>query len=294
LTLGFGLSLVLLPLSGGSGLAMVPPLFLWLAGYAAWAWWSGRLPDRTTRAIGLGSLLVCATIVGLYFVGYFRPPHHPLPSSATAVAFSTIRYLSLAIYPHLSPYWWPAGLIMAILMAATLLLLLIVSFRSPGDRPRALGLIAITLSMLSVACTVAYSRSGFGLDAMLASRYVTLTIPLLCALYIAWLTYGNARARAAIHIGLLALICASLPDAYRISRAYGWSVRVAEQRVERGLRNHVSNEQLMSWACPAIFPERELAQTCFKMLKQARMGVFANYEEDRVASSPDPTGAIRR
>jgi hypothetical protein len=290
----FGLVLVLLPLSGGSGLAMVPPLASWLAGYVGWGWWSGKRPEVTTRAIGLGLLVACSAIVGLYFVGYFRPPHHPLPPSATVVAFSIVRYLSLAVYPRITSYWWPAGLIVVALMIAALGLLAIASFRSPGERPRALGLVAIILSMLSVACTVAYSRAGWGLDAMLASRYVTLTIPLLCVLYVVWLTYGKTRTHALIHVGLMVLICASLPETYRTSRTYGWSVRIAQQRVERGLRLRVPTEQLMTRACPAIFPEPKLARTCFKMLKQARMGAFADYEEDRVASSPGAAITIRR
>src|SRR5262249_14555789 len=44
LAMGFGLSLVLLPLCGGSGLTMLPPLAAWLAGYLATGWWSGRRP----------------------------------------------------------------------------------------------------------------------------------------------------------------------------------------------------------------------------------------------------------
>ena len=36
-----GISLVILPLCGGSGLAMLPALVLWLAGYLCCGWWSG-------------------------------------------------------------------------------------------------------------------------------------------------------------------------------------------------------------------------------------------------------------
>ncbi len=41
--------IVLLPLCGGSGLAMLPPLILWLAGYIACSWWSGRDPGAGDR-----------------------------------------------------------------------------------------------------------------------------------------------------------------------------------------------------------------------------------------------------
>src|SRR5262249_44361328 len=150
--------------------------------------------------------------------GYNRPAHHPLPPSAAAVASSTLLYLSLAVYPHLSSYWWPAGMIVVMLVSATLGLLAMASIRSPGERPRALALMAIIISMLGVAGAVGVSRAAFGPAAILASRYVTLTIPLLCVMYVSWLTYGDARSRVGIPVLLLVLICTTPPDSYRFSR----------------------------------------------------------------------------
>ena len=132
-----GLSLVLLPLCGGSGLVMLPPLALWLAGFLAWGWWSGRKPAAGTRAVGLALLLAGLAVTALYLRGYARPPHHPLPPSPGMVASSTLIYLSLAVYPHLSGYWVPAGLIALAAVVATILLLTVVSLRAPGERPRA-------------------------------------------------------------------------------------------------------------------------------------------------------------
>jgi hypothetical protein len=292
--LGFGVSLILLPLSGGSGLVMLPPLALWLAGYLAWGWWSGRKPGATTRAIGLGLLLAGSGITALYLRGYLRPPHHPLPPSLAAVASSTLMYLTLAIYPNVTTYWWPAGPIIIAVVAATLVLLTIVSLRTPGERPRALALLAIILSMLGVSGAVGVSRAAFGPAAILASRYITLTTPLLCALYFAWLVYGKAPGRMGIHVGLLALMCLTLPDSHRYGRRYGWSVRVAEQRVERSLTHHVPTPELLTRACPAIYPEPGTARACFQMLKAARIGAFAEFEEDRVASTREAAGTIRR
>ena len=62
--------LVLLPLSGGSGLVMLPPLMLWLAGYVACGWWSGRAPGAWGRALGLGLLLSTLIVVAFYLKGY--------------------------------------------------------------------------------------------------------------------------------------------------------------------------------------------------------------------------------
>jgi hypothetical protein len=294
MAMGFGVSLVLLPLCGGSGLVMLPPLALWLAGYLTWGWWSGQKPGAWTSAIGLGLLMAGVGVVAMYLHGYHRPPHHPMPPSLASVISSTRMCLSLAIYPDVTRYWWPAGWIVVALVGATLGLLAMVAVRTPGERPRALGLAAIIVSMLGVAGAVGISRAAFGPTAILASRYVTLTFPLLGALYFAWLVYGKTAGRVGIHVVLVALMCLTLPHGQRYGRNYGWSVRVAEQRVERGLKDHIPTSELLSLACPAIYPNPAVARAYFKLLKDARIGAFAEYEEDRLAAAPEPAGAVRR
>ena len=91
--------LVLLPLSGGSGMAMLPPLMLWLAGYVACGWWSGRGPGAWGRALGLGLLLTTLLVVAFYLNGYERPAHHPSIPSAWAACSTTLEFLSLVIIP---------------------------------------------------------------------------------------------------------------------------------------------------------------------------------------------------
>ena len=91
--------LVLLPLSGGSGMVMLPPLMLWLAGYVACGWWSGRDPGAWGRALGLGLLLTTLVVVAFYLKGYKRPAHHPATPSAWAACSTTLEFLSLVIRP---------------------------------------------------------------------------------------------------------------------------------------------------------------------------------------------------
>jgi hypothetical protein len=294
MAMGFGVSLVLLPLCGGSGLVMLPPLALWLAGYLACGWWSGQKPGAWIRAIGLGLLVAGVGVVALYLHGYVRPPHHPLPPSIASVVSSTRMCLSLAIYPDVTNYWWPAGWIVVALVGATLGLLAIVIVRTPEERPRALGLAAILAAMVGVAGAVGISRAAFGPAAILASRYVTIAIPLLCAIYFAWLVYGKAAGRVGIHLVLVTLMCLSVPQGQRYGRKYGWSVRVSEQRVERALKNHIPTSELLSLACPAIYPDPGVARSYFKLLKDARIGAFAEFEENQVAAVPGPAGAVRR
>jgi hypothetical protein len=291
---GFGLSLVLLPLTGGSGLAMLPPLVIWMTGYIAWGWWSGQKPGALERTIGLGLLLAGAAVMVLYIYGYHQPPYHPLSRSMGTVAIGALKYLSLAVHPNTLHYWWPAGLFLLAILIATLHLLATASSRAPGERPRALGLMAIILSMISVAGAVGVSRSGLGESTTILSRYVTLTFPLLGAIYIAWLAYGKPRVRVAIHWLLLALMVLAIPDSRQHCRLYGQPILIAQQLVEQGLKNHVPTAKILKRACPVLFPDPTVTLDRFRMLKAARFGAFAEFESDRVATTPERGDAVRR
>jgi hypothetical protein len=285
LALRWGLFLVLLPLCGGSGLVMLPPLVVWLAGYVAWGWWSGREPSGLARAIGLGFLMACSAVVGLYLGGYTRPAQHPPAPSLAAVIFTTFQYLSLIVCPNLPGYWWPASLTVVMLLIATLLRLTVVGLRAPGERSRAFGLIAIILSMICVAIAVGLSRSGLGPECGLASRYVTTAAPLLGALYIAWLVYGPASARWMVHVGLLALVCLSVPANTEYSQRLGEQRRLLYFQLERSLKSRVPASQLIGQVCPALLPDRDCTYECFKLLKAARIGRFKYFIDDRVAAA---------
>jgi hypothetical protein len=193
--LRFGGAVLLLSLSGGSGLVMLPPLVLWLAVYIASGWWSGRDPGASARALGLGLLMMTTAVVAHYLYGYQRPQIPP-PPSIGAVANTTLAFLSLVISPSVWGNWQIAGAAVVLLSAVTFARLMLVAWGSPIERPRALGLIAILLSLLWVAVAVGLSRSGLAEPGMVrASRYVSLSAPILSALYIIWLLYGSTPER---------------------------------------------------------------------------------------------------
>ena len=188
----FGLMLVLLPLSSGGGLAMLPPLVLWLAVYLAWGWWSGRDSGGLERAMGLTGLMACSGLVALYLGTYTRPLPRAQPPSLWAVWHTTREFLSLVLVPDLDRGGWIALL----LIGVTLTWLVIVGVRRPAERPRAAGLAAVMLGLLILGLTVGWSRSGLGSGTGRGPRYVTLSAPLLSAVYVAWLIYGPGPARA--------------------------------------------------------------------------------------------------
>lgn len=129
--------LVLLPLCGGSGLALLPPITAWLAGYVACGWWSGRDPGPLGRLLGIGLLMMTSAVVTWYLVGYQRPAHIPAAPSISAVWTTTLQSLSLTINPSRSGYWVAAGFAVILLTVATTLRLAVVAWSTPLERPRA-------------------------------------------------------------------------------------------------------------------------------------------------------------
>ena len=290
----FGLILVLLPLTGGSGLVMLPPLFLWLVGTITFGWWSGQTIAKGARAIGLVFLTIAATLVVFYLRGYTRPSYHPSAPSMSAVALTTLECLSVVLCPNLGPYWMAAGLVVASIILGTLARLAIVGIRSPVDRPRAIGFIAIILGLLSMAVAVGVSRSGLGPGTGLANRYITIMTPLPCALYIAWLSFAPPRRREWICMGLLIVTGLMAPLNYRGAIQRGRAVRRIELQVEQSLKARVSGSVLVGRVCPQLFPAPDDLYHYFKMLKSARFGPFEDMVDDRIATSPEAPEVLRR
>jgi hypothetical protein len=50
----------------------------------------------------------------------------------------------------------------------------------------------------------------------------------------------------------------------------------------------------MSRTCPAILADVETARRCFRMLKAAGVGAFAEYEEARVVAAPQAAVPLLR
>jgi hypothetical protein len=288
-----GGALVLLPLCGGSGMAMLPPLVLWSAGYNGFGWWSGRAPGPWFRALGLALLMTASGAVAWYLTGYVRPTHIPPPPSASAIGATTLEVCGLVIEPVGWTYGWVAGLVVMMLSAATVVLLGTTARRSPNERPRAFGLSAVLSSILIVALSVGYSRSGLGPGSGWCSRYITIAMPLLGVVYFAWLLYGSGAARRAIHIGLLALVCAGIPAQAEFARAIGAGRRVLYQRIEAGLQRGLPRSRVVDLAFPDLLAERDRLGACFQMLKEARVGKFGSMSDDRQATRPPSPTRVR-
>jgi hypothetical protein len=295
LTLKLGLFLVLLPLCGAGGLIMLPPLLLWLACESIWGCRREGNPERVkvARAIGVALLVVCLAVVAFYMLGYKSPPNHRPPTSFAAAMSTLLEYLSLVIWPNVLDYWRAAGLIVAFLVAATLVRLCLVGLRQPDDRVRAFAMVAVILAMLCAAVAVGYSRSFIGLGGARVGRYVTTTSPLFCALYVAWLIHGSARTRRLIHAALFVVVILTVPTNIKHGLSVGESRRVVYTRLERDMNAHSTLSAVVKNAWPDLYPSKEFIEVSFKMLKEAQVGRFGDLVDDRLANAPNGSSAIQ-
>jgi hypothetical protein len=204
-----------------------------------------------------------------------------------------MQVFSLVLSPIDWGYWQVAGMGVVLLSAVTVVLLLSVARRSPEQRPRALGLIAVLSSICGVAVSVGFSRSGTSPNAGLCSRYITISVPLMGAVYIAWLLYGTTRVRRVIHISLLALTCAAIPAQYRFAHTMGEGRRHLYVRIERGLKRGMPPSHLLSLTYPALYIDRAATSKSFQMLKEAQVGNFRYMGDDGLAIKVDSETLIR-
>lgn len=280
-----GFALVL-SLSGGSGLVLLPPLMLWLICYAASGCWSGRDASTTARIIAHGSLIATTAAVTYYISGYVKPGNVPPPGPFQAIWYTILDFLSMSITP---PAWgWShvAGMAVLALSTLTFARLLQITFRTPAERARTLGLMAILVAMLGVTASVAFSRSGISDTMGQTSRYATLSVPLLAILYISWLLYGPTPARQLIHLGILGVVLASIPANYRVADIQGDARRDAYVRIEHQLRIRTPASKLADYITPALYPGRDYALQAFRKLHSAEIGRFKYFTEDQMATTP--------
>ncbi|MGO9596804.1 MAG: hypothetical protein ACLP7Q_02155 [Isosphaeraceae bacterium] len=282
-----GISLVLLPLCGGSGLAMLPPLVLWLVGYLCCGWWSGREPGTWARAFGVLCLMACSALVALYLCSYIqmRPP---VPS-LRAMVRTSLECLSLSLLCSGSVgYWKVAAVTVVAMIAAALVRLIVVAVRLPHERPRAIGLAAVILSTIAVAIAVGKASAGFGPGAGLTSRYVTLATPLLSALYVSWLIYTPAWRRWALQTCVFLVVCISVPGLVKAARNTAEPRLQGFRLAERGLKAGKPDAQILDVACPTFQPPRIWTSEWIKMLRSSGFGNFKYLDEAQIAITSKP------
>lgn len=268
------LLLLLLALTHGAGIAVVPPVALWVA-------WLGRAEWRAGakgRAVALfvGAVLPVAYLA-LCLATYAHPPLHPARSSdPVAVGRVTAEVLAMAFGIGLCEVWWPVALAVMLLGGATVALL----WKRIGidSRESVFGLLAVAAGLFGLALAIGIGRGEWGPGGGIWSRYTVLVWPLLAAAFLAWARAG----RKWVPLALLAVAALAFPGNVGTGIVNGTRVKNEYIAIQADVAAGLTPEQLTDKNDPRRpFPQgaqagRETAAVrAIPLLRAARIGIFA-------------------
>src|SRR5262249_30025801 len=148
-----GISVLLLPLCGANGLALVPALAIWLL-YAARRGVHGPAA-RAHAAFGVASLL----LVALYLVGWQLVPWHPENRNPIRALITALEFVTIGLGPA-TRGWWPlSGVLVTTLLGLTVGRLAAVWYRLPAERHRAAGLLLFLAAVGSLGLALGLGRN---------------------------------------------------------------------------------------------------------------------------------------
>jgi hypothetical protein len=313
-----GLCLVLLALSGGTGILFTPALGLWLviSGIHLWRtrWRSGLI------VLALAGAAVA--IVPLYFIGY--EAHHY--GAATTPSFWAkfqvgLAFLAAGFGPVVVDYWVYPGVALLALWVLGLGILVAALGRQEkkgtvplpqGDSPlfvrpllgrqeasvrsRAWGLWFYTGGVGCLVLGIAWGREGRG--PKMATMYQALDFLFLCYIYFVWII---PRRHALGFLGQLSLLAATLFLLYpntQFGAGYGKYQRSSIDAFERDLREGQPLYLLQARHHAILAPEDmggvgPWLLEDMRLLHQAGIGPFQHLQENppfrAIPISPRPT-----
>jgi len=289
--LGFRPALILalgtlaLPLTSGSGLAFVPAL----AACTVLAGWdlhtsqpgSGRAWIAIVTAGVLGFVL-CA----LYFVGYQRPPAHPPSPGLGATLQGTLQFLSLGFGTGTTRSWYASAYLTALLILATMLVLLWSLLYLPEERRRAVRALLFLGGMGCLAGGVAWSRIALSPGGIFSSRYATLAAPLLCCIYFAWEAVGSPRIARLVQMALFFFAAVFLLRNHDDGLLLANTVRESRRAVIADVESGMPLPEVASRHCGAIYIcGTDVLLQRMQMLRDKGVGRFARL---RLSNPPPP------
>ena len=274
--------IILLPLTGASGLAFTLPLAGAL-GFEGISGYRDRSAGRASAALMMvASSVLSLVLAGLYFVNYKQPEwaaalsHPAVPTIRTAG-----KFLAFGLGPAASRSWRSATLlVVGLLLSTTILLLLGIRRSHSFERRRAMYLVLFLAGMAALTGGLAWGRAANPFEEVLPIRYVVLAVPPLCAAYFTWVLYGSGAAARLVQGLLLAILLLLLP--LNIEAGFAWRdwYRAGMNAFQRDLlagtprrelaRRH--QDFLLHWDLAQL--EANMA-----MLEQARIGLFRHLEQ---------------
>ncbi len=281
-----GICLCLLPLCGANGVGLVPALALWV-GYTAFLYWSTGTFAGRRDAVILGLFAGTAILlVSFYFIGYHRVPYHPSTHNPLVMLKTATQFLTMGFGPGVvglsfiqrSPmrFWSIICAAVTGLFLLTSWMLLTIWRKQPDERPRAAGLLLFLVAMASLAVGLSMRRDGFEI------RYVTLSVPALCAVYFVWSLYGAPRLQNAIRAILLATALIVLVPNTLWGLRYARDLRTHLAAFEADMAAGLSPSQLIHRHADYLHPHHLVILDYLPMLREGQVGTFRQLRDDPV------------
>ena len=294
-----GICLVLLPLCGANGLALVPTLALWLSYNGVLHWRLAELigARRWTGLFLLGSAATALLLTGVYFIGYVRPEGAQPSPSIWVTLNASAKFLALSFGP-VAAASWPLSTLAAVgVLLSSGAMLMAEVLRTRGvEQLRALGLLSFLGSIVMLALGVGWGRAGsveIDLGLGMPTRYVILAVPALCAGYFTWELYGppplRNTAQMALFVVMFVLIPMNTQAGFQLRDWYLQGMDAVERDLTAQIPRSVLAERhrasLLHW------DQAKLASG-MQLLHQAGIGPFRRMREDSaVREAHYPVGA---
>ncbi|MBV9480026.1 MAG: hypothetical protein JO249_04630 [Acidobacteria bacterium] len=265
-----GITLVLLPLSGGGGMIFTPFVVLWIT--AGVLLFRKSMTARWIIPFEAACVFISIVLVIVYFVGYeFVTQTNP---GVVAIIIASARFVGMALGPA-----GAAKSITGVLFCGVAFLLLasmIIPLRygllntCPAERFRAFGLLIFAGAMATSTLAIGWGRAHWGEQ----DRYALISAPGLCAVYFAWILYGSESMRNRVTIIFAIAMLIALPFNIRRGIFYREVYVAGMQAFEQDLRGGMSVKELAERHQKFLFGWVPLEQLVgeMRMLHQARMG----------------------
>ncbi len=193
-----------LPFVGGHGLGLVPALAL-CAMLCAWKLRKDGQPRRaylSITALALASL----ALVPIYFTNYTRPEKHPVSRSIASTLRAALQFLAGGFGSGHKLHWPVGGYTFAFVALPCIVALCACALRQPEKRIRALNALLFLGAITALALGIGWARAVFYGGGLFVSRYVTLALPFLCAVYLSWELLRPSRWGDFMQVFLLAVL----------------------------------------------------------------------------------------
>ena len=283
--------LVLLSLCGPGGLPYVVVLGLWLSLWTASLWPSLVGRDRRHGLLVITFIATSLSLSCAYFFNYtpYFPSNDPTdlstwPASpglsASAVTALQVLGLSLgAATKTYAPYW---GFGVLVLWMTSVAVLARTWLSTPKVRLRVLGLLMFLGAPAVLVIVIAQSRAGMGLDYIYQGHYLTLMLPMLCAVYFIWEFLGKSWSRGvqfAMFVVLLGLLPLNLAHGPLVGASLQQKATAFESDLNSGVPAPVLAERHFA---SDLVPRVKQIAAILKAHKRNGVGIFKRMREDPV------------